>query len=221
MSVIFWIILILQLLFIYSQFVSMNGEFNNRYKKLYTKKFKSGECQSWPNGSVFGLAWTFIYATISVSFITFMWNLTASNFSDFSLYFNIWDTTMLLFVINIILNKIWSVVFMEGTKDAFNAVNNDNQSLIMNNSEMSNGRIIQTEESIQPKVIDEISLYSFIIGAIIIAILIITGIAICVLLAIQSQWLSFGFFVPYNIWLLYALYLNISVYIFVKEKLNA
>jgi len=197
MSILFWILLILGILFVYSQISTMTGGFNKRYKKLYKRK-QSDRCSYWPNGSVFGIAWTIIYALIVVSFLSFTWNLTPSHFSDFSTQFNLFDVTLLLFIINIILNKIWSLVFMEGTKKAINNV------------------IGKVTSSKKPP------MYPFVFGILIILLLILTGVTICILLGIQHQWVAFGFFVPYNLWLCYALFLNYDVYIFVKanKKIN-
>jgi len=192
----------LLLLFIYSQLSDNNKNFNKRYTKLRNIYLKYNQNKTiWPEGGVFGIAWTILYALIFSSFMVYMWNLAPNNDSlIFTNYFNYWDATMFMFIFNIIFNKIWSLVFMNGSIESMD--------YIIVKEELKKTNILK------PNTI------SLSLGVVIILLLIISGIVIEVLLCLQNQWIAFGLYVPYILWLIYALILNISVMDFINNMIR-
>jgi tryptophan-rich sensory protein len=221
MSILFWELFMLLLIFIYSQFSRDNRGFNRRYaklKKIYIKNVDNS-CHIWPDGAIFGIVWVILYALIFSAFMAFMWNLAPDNNTlNHDTYFNIWDATMTLFIFNIILNKLWCSLFIDGSAESIDYV--------IDKSEKQN-----TQMNIQPKISyfstdtkksssSNPSTSPLLFGIIIMILLIISAIIICVLTALQKQWVTFGLYIPYILWLIYAMSLNISIFSFVKKMIK-
>jgi tryptophan-rich sensory protein len=128
---------------------------NRRKTQQYEKESKN--VRGAPRGYVFGIVWSVIYALIITSGF---------------IYFRLFETSQyylaasVLFLVNILLNKFWSVAFWN--------VNTNGKKYAL----------------------------------VIIIVLIITGVAFLCLMGQEKAWLSFGLYVPYVLWLLYATYLN-------------
>lgn len=199
MSILFWELFMLLLLFVFSQLVNNNREFNVRYTKLRAIYLRSNKNKFfWPEGYIFGIAWTILYLLIFSSFMLFAWeSVPDNNSSIFRNYFENWDGIMLMFILNIVMNKWWSLVFMEGSAEAMDCV-------------------IDETHNKGPRP----STAPLLAGAYIIVLLITSGLAVEVLLAIEHRWISFGLYAPYILWLFYALILNVSVLWFVESSIR-
>jgi tryptophan-rich sensory protein len=152
---------------------------------------------SWPEGSIFGIVWTLIYSLIFSSFMVYMWKLAPNNFLAFKDYFDIWDGTMLVFIFNIVLNKLWSLVFMDGSIEAMEYI------------------IDEDSRGSKPNTM------SLTVGPIILFVLLASSIVVEVLLGLQNQWAAFGLYAPYVLWLFYALYLNVSVSRYIQNRIDS
>lgn len=123
--------------------------------------------KSWLPSWIFGFIWIFLYVFIVVAgYYSFTADQTVIYFLP----------QLILFVINIFLNKLWSRVFFDGQYEA--------------DIEEQNTAIRR-------------ALY-------IIILMNVTGIIVLVCMGLMQQWLSFGLYSPYVLWVAIATILNIN-----------
>lgn len=203
MPLIFWelsTLLLLFLLFVYSQLPVGDRKFGLLYaqlKKIYMTERGDDHDILWPEGSIFGTIWTLIHSLIFSAFLVYIWKLPPNDNSlVFKDYFVIWDGTILVFCFNMALNKLWSLVFMRGSIEVMEYI------------------IYEDSKGSKPNTM------SLIVGPIILFVLLASSFVIEVLLGLQNQWVPFGLYAPYPLWLCYALYLNVSVSRYLENKID-
>lgn len=114
-----------------------------------------------PPGWIFGVVWTLLYGLLSAAAVIYFYN-------DEDGEYNV--PIFVLWVVNMMLNKVWSLVFFDMGRVAW---------------------------------------------ALVIALLMLaTSIAILVLVGISAQWLAFGLYFPYPVWILVAIYLNVKWFLY-------
>jgi tryptophan-rich sensory protein len=120
--------------------------------------------------SVFGPAWFVLYGLISAAMVLHLLSIPlVGTYAD-----DIYTTVLILEMVNVAANHLWSVLFFRMCSP-----------------------IIAFVDSI---------------------VLLGTAVAVAVLYGLESQWLSFGLYVPYAAWLLYAMLLNLMWIIYADNK---
>lgn len=142
------------------------GRFNYAYyntdhynREWYTRI--SRRIYGMPPTYIFPIVWTLIYIMLIISLFIYYRNQTFPNTVSYAI-----DTISILFVLNIMANKMYTYFFFKLKKT--------------------------------------------IIAMFDILFIILTGLVIVIIFAINSKWVEFGLFLPYIIWSTYALYLNIA-----------
>lgn len=147
----------------------MGGSAMSTQRRLYKSWYKEYKTLVWlPPRWLFPIAWTIIYLLIEISLYVFYKNV----FIGEPVY--VVPSITLLFIFNILINKLWSPVFIEMRM-------------------------------------------TWLAMVMIFAIL-ATGIAMLIIFGLNNYWISLGTFLPYMLWCLFALYLNITVFRAEKKK---
>lgn len=123
-------------------------------RDVYSQRTKEGQISGTPPGWLFGIAWAILYGLMTATAVIFFGN------SDEQV------GAFVVFLVNIVLNKIWSPVFFGAGM---------------------------------------LGLAAWIIVA-----MIGTEIAFLVLVGVAKAWVPFGLYLPYLIWSVYALALNVQ-----------